>query len=59
LSHIIIENAIVVKETYGGKFLDGDLEELEAMTLPLLLFEAEGLASATLWALASELKGAY
>jgi hypothetical protein len=59
LSHIIIENAIFVKKTYGGGFLDGDLEEFEATTLPLLLFEAEGLASAALRALASELKAAY
>jgi hypothetical protein len=59
LSHIIIENAIFVKKTYGGKFLEEDLEEFEATTLPLLLFEAEGLVSATLRALASELKAAY
>jgi hypothetical protein len=56
LSHIIIENAIFVKKTYGGGFLVGDFE---ATTLPLFLFEAEGLASAALRALASELKAAY
>jgi hypothetical protein len=59
LSHIIIENAIFVKKSYGGKLLDGDLEEFEATTLPLLLFEAERLASAALRALASELKATY
>jgi hypothetical protein len=52
LSYIFTDNAIFQKETYGGKTLDGDLEE--AMALPLLPFKTEGLAVATLWA--SELK---